>query len=131
VHVVRVGTLDQRNPLAPRTNAPALIVLEVRIRGKAASAYGTTFHELRRSGPPDDLERDYGNAIQWERTLSTVPQELLILAEEQGEVVAKLRFLKCSAPPNPRGRETKPKPRASPRALENPIERLPRGTLEK
>jgi hypothetical protein len=110
-----------------------LIVLEVRIRGKPASANGTTFQELRRSGPPGDLERDLGNAIQWDQTLGTLPRELLIVGEEPGEVVAKLQFVKCSAPANPPVPQAKRKPSTpqKPGAPGKPTAPLPRGTLEK
>jgi hypothetical protein len=107
-----------------------LIVLEVRIRGKPASAHGTTFQELRRSGAPGDLERDLGNAIQWDQSLSSLPRELLIVGDEQGEVVAKLRFVKCTAPANRGVPQGKPKGRA-PGPMQKPIEHLPRGTLDK
>jgi hypothetical protein len=132
VHVARMGTLDQRNPLAPLTNAPPSKVIEVRIRGKLAAAYGPTFHELRRAGPPGDLERELGNAIQWEPNLATLPRELMIVGDEQAELVAKLRFVKCSAAPNARPARQSGKPNANgartPAA--KPSESVPRGTLE-
>ena len=130
---MRIGTLDQRNPLAPLTNAPPSIVVEVTIRGKLASAHGPSFQQLRRGGPPQDLERELGNPIQWEPNLATLPREVLIVGEERAEVIAKLRFVKCSAAPAPPVRrpvKSKAKPRDAPAAPSKPVGPLPRGAID-
>jgi hypothetical protein len=50
--------------LRPRAGAPPWIVLEVAIKEKPASAFGPSFQEMRRGGPPGDLERELGNGIR-------------------------------------------------------------------
>jgi hypothetical protein len=135
VHVMRVGTLDQRNPLAPLTDAQPATVLEVKIRGKLAAAYGPNFQELRRAGPPQDLERELGNAIEWKSNLAELPRNMLILGSEKAEVIARLQFVKCLAIPKARPpREERVKaPSAKPPSTsrqERPALPIPRGTLE-
>jgi hypothetical protein len=102
VHVVGRGSLDQRNPLAPLTDAPPATVLAVTIKGKSAATYGPSFQEMRRAGPPQDLEREMGNAIQWEANLASLPHQISILGDDN-EIIAKLRYVKClprkKAPP--------------------------------
>ena len=133
VHVLRRGMLDQRNPLAPSTNVPPATVLEVTIRGKLAAAYGPTFQEMRRAGPPQELEREIGNPIRWEPNLAELPHDILVLGDTR-EVIANLRYLKClpgrKQPPAPEER-AKSKPRQAPSAKEQgPAFQLPRGALE-
>jgi hypothetical protein len=133
VHVLRRGMLDQRNPLAPSTNVPPATVLEVTIRGKLAAAYGPTFQEMRRAGPPQELEREIGNPIRWGPNLAELPHDIVILGDNR-EVVANLRYLKClprrkQSPAPEEGASSKP--RAAPSAKEQgPAFQLPRGALE-
>ena len=98
VHVLRRGMLDQRNPLAPSTNVPPATVLEVTIRGKLAAAYGPTFQEMRRAGPPQELEREIGNPIRWGPNLAELPHDIVIVGDNR-EVIANLRYLKCLPQP--------------------------------
>jgi hypothetical protein len=133
VHVRRRGMLDQRNPLAPSTNVPPATVLEVTIRGKLAAAYGPTFQEMRRAGPPQELEREIGNPIQWGPNLANLPHDIVILGDNR-EVVANLRYLKClpsrkqSRAP---GERASSKPPEAPSAKEQgPAFHLPRGAFE-
>jgi hypothetical protein len=134
VHVTGIGTLDQRNPLAPAPQARPATVLEVRIRGKLASATGPSFQELRRGGPPQDLERELGNRIVWEADLSTLPHNLLIVGEERGEVIAKLRFVKCAPSPKVPPRQQQPvRPRAKEKpapAPQQPVGPIPQGAID-
>jgi len=133
VHVLRRGILDQRNPLAPSTNVPPATVLEVTIRGKLAAAYGPTFQEMRRAGPPEELERQIGNPIRWGPNLAELPHDIVILGDNR-EVIANLRYLKClprrkQSPARDEGASSKP--REAPSAKEQgPALQLPRGALE-
>jgi hypothetical protein len=130
VQVTRIGILDQRNPLAPLTDAPSLSVVEVRIRGKLAAAYGPGFDAMRRGGPPEDLEREFGNAIRWEPNLASLPRNLQIVAEDSAEVIAKLRFVKCLTPGKARPeRERAIRPNEAPAPVPRAVP-LPRGALQ-
>jgi hypothetical protein len=117
VHVIRRGIIDQRSPLAPRADASAATVLDVRIRGKSASAYGPSFEKMRRAGPPQELEKEFGTAIKWGANLASLPREILLVANDGAEVVAKLRFVKCLPPPKARPARVQP---AKPRPTEAP-----------
>ena len=63
----------------PQPNVPPATVLEVTIKGKLAAAYGPTFQEMRRAGPPQELEREIGNPIRWGPNLAKLPHEIVIL----------------------------------------------------
>jgi hypothetical protein len=132
VHVTRLGTLDQRDPLAPLTKAKPARIIEVRIRDKLAAAYGPSFQELRRAAAPPDLERGLGNSIQWEPNLAALPRTLSIVGELPGEVVAILKFIRCAGTekPSARPRPAKEKPNSKPPVDVKPSRPLPRGTLE-
>jgi hypothetical protein len=134
VHVLRRGTLDQRSPLAPLTNLPPAIVLEVTIRGKLAAAHGPSFQEMRRAGPPQELERETGNPIQWEPNLASLPRNILIIGDDKA-VVANLGYLKCLPGRRaPSARNDRAKPRASepPAAAkgQGPAFPVPQGAME-
>ena len=118
VQVLRRGTIDQRSPLAPQAEALLATVLEVSIRGKPAATYGPSFHEMRRAGPPQELEKEFGAAIQWEGDLAGLPHEILLIGDDGTEVVARLRFVKCVARP-------KARPTREPTARSRPAEASP------
>ncbi len=134
VHVMRQGILDQRNPLSSLSDAPPAIVLEVTIRGKLAAAYGPSFEQMRRAGPPQDLERETGNAIEWTPDLNSLPRDILI-AGDHGEVIAKLRFIRCAprarATPAGGGRATQRRTDTpAPVNQKPPAINLPKGAIE-
>jgi hypothetical protein len=116
VHVTRRGTIGQSSPLAPQSGAEDATVLEVRIRGKPAAAYGPSFAEMRRAGPPHELEQQFGAAIQWDASLS-LPRQFLVVDDDASAVVARLRFVKCLPPPKARPARQQP---ARPRPAEPP-----------
>jgi hypothetical protein len=127
VHVLRRGTLDQRSPLAPLTNIPPAIVLEVAIRGKLAAAYGSSFQEMRRAGPAQELEREIGNPIQWEPNLASLPRNILIVGDDKG-VIANLGYLKClpgRKVPSARNDRAKPPAGERPPAAKGPAPAFP------
>ena len=49
---------------------------------------------MRRAGPPQELEREIGNPIQWGPNLANLPHDIVILGDYR-EGVANLRYLKC------------------------------------
>ncbi|WP_018259744.1 hypothetical protein [Methylobacterium sp. WSM2598] len=98
--VTRRGTLTRENPLRPLT--PDLLqVLEVVIRGKAATAYGPDLDNLRRGGAPASLEAQSGPgaAIRWGAGLDGLPKTLRILQDDGAGVVAALPFRACGEAP--------------------------------
>jgi hypothetical protein len=120
-------------PIGTLNDVPPATVLEVTIRGKLAAAYGPTFQEMRRAGPPQELEREIGNPIRWGPNLAELPHDIVILGDNR-EVVANLRYLKClprrkQSPASEEGASSKP--RAAPSAKEQgPAFQLPRSALE-
>jgi hypothetical protein len=133
VHVTRRGSLSQQNALSPRTEAPPWTVLEVTIRGRLAATYGASFQEMHRAGPPDELERELGNAIQWQPNLAGLPRVMVLIGDEQSEVIAKLRFAKCGPKPKRAAapQPLKAKPSEAPEQREQrPPAPVPRGAIE-
>ena len=124
VHITRVGSMEEFNPLTSASSGPP-IVLEVRIRGKLTAAYGGSFQAMRRaSGTPEDLERELRRAIRWEPNLASLPDAILIVGEDDREVIARLRFVKCVTSPN---RQHGPPAKAPARRV--PEDPLPPGTI--
>jgi hypothetical protein len=100
VHVTRVGSMEEFNPLTSASSGPP-IVLEIRIRGKLTAAYGRSFQALRRaSGTPDDLQRELRRTIRWEPKLASLQDTILIVGENERDVIARLRFVRCLTSPN-------------------------------
>src|SRR5215212_10722511 len=66
VHVVRRGSMSLQNTLRPLSNATPAVVLQVTISGKVATAHGPDFEEMRRGGPPQQLEEESGSRIIWD-----------------------------------------------------------------
>jgi hypothetical protein len=134
VRVLRRGTIDQRSPLAPQDEALLATVLEVSIRGKAAATYGPSFHEMRRAGPPYEVEQQFGAAIQWESELAGLPHEILLVGDDGADVVARLRFVKCVARPKPRPareRAAPSRPTEAPAAAQQrPPIAVPQGAIQ-
>ena len=106
--VTRRGRVSNDNPLRPAAAAPSL-VLQVVINGRGATAHGPDYASLLRGGPPQQLEGEMGQAIEWEAKLDRVPQNLQIVAEGGTEVLARLLFRRCGDVPKaaPRSSETK------------------------
>ena len=123
---MRLGSMEEFNPLTSRSSGHP-IVLDVAIRGKRAAAYGRTFEELRRAGPPEDLERELRRTIAWAPDLTGLPRNILIVGDDGTEVIARLRFMRCLASGKPRPAQEQPKPplRRAP-AVADP---LPLGTI--
>jgi hypothetical protein len=133
VQVVRRGTLSRQNPLRPSSDPQSTLVLQVSINGKTAAAYGPSFEEMRRAGPPAWLERESGNAIDWEPDLAGLPQTITILSEDGPEVIARLRFAGCAAaakqPRQKRSPEKRVPQPAEPERQAPPPRALPEGAI--
>jgi hypothetical protein len=78
----------------------------------------------RASGTPEDLERELRRAIRWEPNLASLPDAILIVGEDDSEVIARLRFVKCVTSPN---RQHGPPAKAPARRV--PEDPLPLGTI--
>ena len=97
--VTRRGVLTRDNPLRP-LSPEVLEVLQVVIRGKAATAYGPDHDNLRRGPAPASLEAQSGGApIRWGGTADGLPALLRIRADDSTAVLAELRFQACGDAP--------------------------------
>ena len=136
VQVLRHGSFRQRKALEPEGASTEAVVLEVRIDGKSASAYGPSFDRLQRGPASQELEQEVGDRIRWRDGPASLPPALVILSDEGSEVVARLRFEGCgtaSARPAGRFRPSKqqtPTSQANPPASGNPSRTLPRGAIQ-
>ena len=92
------------------------------------------FQEMRRAGPPQELEREIGNPIWWGPNLAELPHDILIVGDKSKNVIANLRYLKCCTelklPPAPEGRASSKPRQASSAKEQGPAFQLPRGALE-
>jgi hypothetical protein len=122
---VRRGSINQD---AVSGALPSL-VLQVNINGKIATAYGPGFQEMRRAGPPQQLEEETGGKIEWEKGLRALPGIILIVSEDGPEVIARLQFIGCATARNRPTRAKAPKPSTN---LEEqaPPRALPRGAIQ-
>ena len=133
VHVVRRGAVSEQKPLEPESGTRESVVLEVLINAKAATAFGPSFDEMRRGGPPKQLEDETGSPIRWSTDLAGLPVTLNVMAEDGPQVVARLRFEGCgsrlakSRERGPRARKTDPS--SAPKRDSAPTA-LPQGAIQ-
>jgi hypothetical protein len=127
VQVVRRGSMALQNELLPLPSSSRSLVLQVRINGKDATAHGSNFLELRRAGPPRELEKETGSRIEWQAGLGTLPETIHILHDD-GEVIARLQSIGCESPEQTT--RVKTPPRAPKPAERSPPENLPRGAIQ-
>ena len=134
VQVLRHGSFRQRKALEPEGASTEAVVVEVRIDGKSASAYGPSFDRLQRGPASQELEQEVGEKIRWRDGPASLPPALVILSDEGSDVVASLRFESCgTARPAGRSRPSKqqvPTPQANPPASGNPSRALPRRAIQ-
>lgn len=126
VHVIRRGIMTGENALRPSSEVRPEVVVLVSITGKTATAFGPSFDQMRRAGPPDDLERETGRTIQWEPSITSLPDTIQVVSDDGPEVVARLRFVQCekgSERQAEKGRAKKPAVKRP--AAEEPIDRSP------
>ncbi len=135
VHVVRRGSMSLQNALRPLSNAMPAVVLQVTISGKVATAHGRDFEEMRRGGPPQQLEEESGSRIMWDKHLGPLPRTILIVGDDRSEPIARLRFVACTnlpklAPAGDRAVRTRgPNARAKP-PEQAPTRALPHGAIQ-
>jgi hypothetical protein len=133
--VVRRGTTVRSNPLRPLSDSPPVVVLEVDIAGRRATAYGPDYASLVRGGPPEQLEQGNDAPIKWEASGGKLPPALQIVAEDGSQVLANLAFKECGRPPAakarraPQAKASAPAPRAAREPAAPPSTGLPQGAL--
>jgi hypothetical protein len=125
VQVVRRGSINQN----AFSGALPSLVLQVNINGKIATAYGPDFQEMRRAGPPQQLEEETGGKIEWETGLRALPGIILIVSDDGPEVIARLQFIGCATARNRPMRAKAPKPSTKPEE-QAPPRALPRGAIQ-
>ena len=136
VQVLRHGSFRQRKALEPEGASTEAVVVEVRIEGKSASAYGPSFDRLQRGPASQELEQEVGDRIRWRDGPASLPPALVILSDEGSEVVARLRFEGCgtgsagSAGCPRRSKQQTPTWQANPPASGIPSRTLPRGAIQ-
>ena len=135
VHVVRRGSMSLQNALRPLSGATPAVVLQVTISGKVATAHGPDFGEMRRGGPPQQLEEESGSRIMWDKNLGALPRTILIVGDDRSEPIARLRFVACTnvpkvAPAGDRAVRTRG-PNAGAKPPEQaPTRALPQGAIQ-
>jgi hypothetical protein len=135
VHVVRRGSMSLQNALRPLSGAAPVVVLQVTISGKVATAHGPGFEEMRRGGPPQQLEEESGSRIMWDKNLGALPRTILIVGDDRSEPIARLRFVACTnvpkvAPAGDRAVRTRG-PNAGAKPPEQaPTRALPQGAIQ-
>jgi hypothetical protein len=98
IWVTRRGMMTQENPLRP-LSPETKVVLEVAVNGRLATAHGSDFASLQRSGPPQELELTSLGPIRWEPGLNGMPSTLRVVAEDGSLVLGPLRFASCGEAP--------------------------------
>jgi hypothetical protein len=135
VQLLRRGKMSQVNPLRPSSEAAPALVVEVNINGKIATAHGDSFAAMRRAGPPQQLEEESGQPIEWDAKLADLPKYIQILSDHGSEVVARLQFTECGrAPKSARRRDLPAKAQLpnppSPRSASESPHRIPQGAIQ-
>ncbi|MDB5512958.1 MAG: hypothetical protein JWR08_2441, partial [Enterovirga sp.] len=85
IWVTRQGSLEQENPLRP-LSPETVLVFQVSVNGRVASAYGPDAQHLRQAGSPKALEESNPTPIRWAGGLDDLPPEFRVVSES-GEVL--------------------------------------------
>ncbi|WP_375459587.1 hypothetical protein [uncultured Enterovirga sp.] len=101
VWVVRRGEMARENPLRPLT-PERLVVLQVVVNGRLATAYGPDYDNLQQGGAPRDLERDAADPIRWQPGADGLPPTFRVVAQDGAVLFAGMRFAECVEPPKSR-----------------------------
>ena len=107
--VTRRGTIEQENPLRPLSRE-TLLVLQVAVNGRLATAYGPDADHLRQGSAPARLEEASGHPVRWAPDGAELPASLRIVAEDGTVLLGPLAFQSCG-----------PAPRAVPQAAAKPV----------
>jgi hypothetical protein len=125
--VTRRGTMIEDNPLRPLSQDTKL-VLEVAVNGRIATAHGTDFAHLHRSGSPQQLEEMSAGPIRWEPKRDGMPATIRVVSEDGRVVLGPLRFVECGEAPKTAAAPAKrPIKKAAPRAAREPSAEVPPG----
>jgi hypothetical protein len=98
VWVLRRGTMTEDNPLRPLSR-DQVIVLQVVVNGRSATAFGPSYESMRQGGAPARLEEASGNPIVWERGLQALPDSFRIVSEDGRLLLGPLNFESCGDAP--------------------------------
>jgi len=115
--VMRSGTIERDAALNPLSGQGSDVVVQVNVGGSLATAYGPSFANLLRGGPPERLEAERGRRIAWSAKLDRLPDALQIVSEDGSGMLARFRFKQCGAAPSAKPdtpRPVKAKPRKAP-----------------
>lgn len=140
--VVRRGAMIVSDALRPLSR-DEIVVLQIVVNGRVATAFGPDLSRLRRGGPPAALEEEQGGSITWDPGIDSLPPALRIVAEDGRVVFERLAFSGCEeapagrvpvpvAAPNPNRPGVAPRPARPAVALPQgalPESALPRGGL--
>lgn len=99
--ITRRGEMDRENVLRPLSKE-RLVVLQVVVNGRVATAYGPDYGNLRQGGAPRDLERDGQDPIRWEPGADGLPRVLRVVGEDGAVLIDALRFTECGDAPKAR-----------------------------
>lgn len=99
--VTRRGEMSRENPLRP-LSPERLVVLQVVVNGRSATAYGPDYDNLQQGGAARDLERDGTNPIQWQPAADGLPPALRVVGEDGAVLIDGMRFTECAEAPKAR-----------------------------
>ena len=113
--VLRRGTMTERNPLRPLSQ-DSLLVMDVVVNGRSASAYGPDPLRLQQGGAVPEIERQNG-PISWRSALDVLPPAIRVVASDGTVLVGPMTFVACGdAPKVQRGRDSTARNRTAPKA---------------
>ena len=131
VWVTRVGSLVPDDPLRPLSKDP-LLVLQVVVNARAATAYGPDPQHLVQAVGPRQVEEIYAAPVRW--TAEPLPDTLRVSSPDGSLVLEALRFQECGdapkatrgvSPDAPAPARDRPQPASAPR----PSRPMPQGAI--
>jgi hypothetical protein len=128
--VTRKGSLAEENPLRPLTK-DQLTVLQIVVNNKVASAYGPDFDNMRRGGPPQQLEAANHTTIAWQPVPDELPRAIRVVADDGTLVLGPITFVECGDAPTVMAAPAPRKPRkpAASTGEARPSVALPQGAI--
>jgi len=98
IWVLRRGTMQEENPLRPLSR-DQLIVLQVVVNGRSATAFGPSFDSMRQGGAPARLEEASGHRIAWDSGPQILPDNFRVVSEDGRVLLGPLSFDSCGDAP--------------------------------
>ena len=123
IWVLRRGTMQEDNPLRPLSR-DQLIVLQVVVNGRSATAFGPDFESMRQGGAPARLEEASGHWIAWDSGPQILPDSFRVVSEDGRVLLGPLSFETCGDTPTVAAEKPG---RAQPRAERGEGRRSPQG----